>query len=178
MKDKNRIIGLDLSTKNSGWAIFEGDQLIAHDVINAGSPYLFERIEKMTSEIERVLKAFQPTKAVIEEVLPEDVEHNQKTFKALIYLQAFIMHLMYKYNIEAELVVASHWRKGCGIETGPGIKRISLKPRDIDFVKKMYSIEVGDDEADAICIGWSSTHKPIPIQENEVIKDEYGFEFA
>jgi len=172
------IIALDLSTKNSGWSIFKNDQLIAHNVINAGSSNLFRRIDKMIIEIRKLLDDYKPTKAIIEEVLPEDVNHNQKVFKALIYLQAFVMHLMDEYNLETELVVVSHWRKCCGIKTGAGINRTSLKPKDIQFVRKMYNLQVGDDEADAICIGWAATHKSIPIQEDEVIKDEYGFEFA
>jgi hypothetical protein len=43
--------------------------------------------------------------------------------------------------------------KICGIKTGTGVRRESLKPQDIAFVKTIYNIEVNDDIADAIGIG-------------------------
>ena len=42
-----------------------------------------------------------------------------------------------------------------GIKTGRGVKRESLKTKDIEFVRENYGLDVNDDEADAICIGHS-----------------------
>lgn len=172
------VLALDLSTKNSGWCIFNGEDIGDHGVINAGSANLYHRIDKMTTDIKALVEKYKPTRVVIEEVLREDVGNNDKVFKALMYLQAFISHMLDKFNLTPEFVVVSHWRKCCGIKTGPGKYRESLKPKDIQFVKKIYNIQVGDDEADAICIGWSATHKPLPVVEEKIVKDEFGFEFA
>ena len=172
------VLGLDLSTKNSGWSIFTNGDLTAYGAINAGSANLYKRIDKMVADIGAVLDLYKPTRVVIEEVLPEDVRGNQNVFKALIYLQAFIMHLMDDYKLKPELVVASHWRKNCGIKTGAGIQRTSLKPKDIAFVKRMFNIDVNDDIADAICIGYQATHDPVPVQEDTIVKDAFGFEFG
>jgi Holliday junction resolvasome RuvABC endonuclease subunit len=176
--NKDIVLALDLSTKNSGWAVFTDGELTAHNVINAGSANLYRRIDKMVGELKVLMDQYKPTRVVIEEVLPEDVRHNNNVFKALMYLQAFVMHLIDSYKIDPELVVASHWRKNCGIKTGAGVQRTSLKPKDIAFVKKYFNIQVGDDEADAICIGYQATHKPVPITDDEVVRDEFGFEFA
>jgi len=48
---------------------------------------------------------------------------------------------------------SSHWRKICGIRTGRGVRRDTLKKASQDLVKNTYNIEVNDDESDAICLG-------------------------
>ena len=57
-------------------------------------------------------------------------------------------------NIIIEYVYPGTWRKTCGIKTGRGVKRDLLKIADIKFVKDNYNIDVNDDVADAICIGY------------------------
>lgn len=173
-----KLLALDPSTKATGWSIYDDDKLLSHGVITAGSANLYHRIDKMIEGIKVLIDENKIEKAIIEDVIPDDVRGNQNVFKALMYLQAFVMHLMDSYKIKSELVVASHWRKNCGIKTGAGVQRTSLKPKDIAFVKKYFNIQVGDDEADAICIGYQATHKPVPVTDDEIIKDEFGFEFA
>ena len=65
--------------------------------------------------------------------------------------------MLYDYNkkLEMELIYPSSWRASIGIKTGRGIKRTTLKEKDIQFVKENYNLDVNDDEADAICIGYS-----------------------
>ena len=175
--EKEILLSLDLSTKASGWSIFEDGELKSYGVINAGSANLYHRIDKMINDLEIIIDKYKPTRVVIEEVLREEVGFNDKIFKALIYLQGFVCHLLDKFKITPEFVIVSHWRKCCGIKTGAKSYRESLKKLDIQFVKNMYGINVTDDEADAICIGYSCTHEPIPVKDTEIIKDNDGFEF-
>lgn len=168
---KQVLLTIDASTKSSGWAIFENTQLTNYGVITATSSNLYNRIDKMTTEIDKLVEQYQPNNIVIEEVLPADVRNNNNVFKALIYLQGFICHTLDKYKIIPAFIVASHWRRLCGIKTGSSIKRESLKPKDIAFVKKEYGIDVNDDIADAICIGYATLHE----QDNK--EDFDGFEF-
>jgi Holliday junction resolvasome RuvABC endonuclease subunit len=171
------LLTIDGSTKSTGWSIFCGKDLKAHGVIGAGSANLYHRIDKMVEEIDKIIEEYHPTKIVMEDVLPDDVKNNNNVFKALMYLQGFLMKLFDKHDLTAKLITASHWRKGCGIKTGAGIKRESLKPKDIQFVKEQYGLDVNDDEADSICIGWAETHEPAPIKD-DIIKDDFGFEFG
>ena len=87
------------------------------------------------------------------------------------------MHLLDKHNLasSAEFIVASAWRKKCGIHTGQGIRRESLKPKDIQFVQNQFGIKVNDDIADAICIGFSYVGGE--IKDPQVIVTDGGFEF-
>lgn len=170
------VLALDPSTKNSGWAIYQDQELIKHGCITASSTNLYKRIHKMTEEIEKILKNNKINLVVIEDVFPEDVHNNRNVFNALMYLQGFITDLLNTYKITFKFYVASEWRKKCGIHTGRGIKRESLKPKDIQFVQNQFGIKVNDDEADAICIGFAEVGGVIKEPQTIIIED--GFEFA
>lgn len=150
------LLALDLSTKSSGYAVYQNNELIAHGYITATDSNLFNRINKMTEEIEKIVTIYKPTTAIIEDVIPDDVRHNQTVYKALVYLQGFIASKLSMSKIAFRFFTASEWRKICGIQTGRGIKRETLKTKDVEFVKKQFGIEVNDDEADAICIGYAA----------------------
>ena len=170
-------LALDLSTKSSGYAIFDGQTLKQYGCITAGSSNLYKRIDKMIEELDTILTNNQIDKVSIEDVIPEDVRHNETVFKALVYLQGFVMHLLDKHKItNIEFFVSSAWRKKCGIRTGQGVVRESLKPKDIQFVYNQFGIKVNDDIADAICIGFATVGGEIKSPQRIVTQD--GFEFG
>ena len=172
------ILSLDPSTKSTGWAVFTDGSLTDYGVITAGSTNLFHRIDKMVEEINNIIVKYNPVDVALEDVIPDDVKHNQNVFNALKYLQGYILHTLDDNKIiNYKFYTASEWRSKCGIGTGPGVKRGSLKPKDIAFVKKYYNKTVDDDTADAICIGYAHTHKPIPIQKDLDVEIVDGFEF-
>lgn len=150
------ILAIDASTKNTGYAIFENGDLKDYGCISAGSTNLYKRIDKMIEGLKEILTKYKVDKVVLEDVIPEDVRGNQQVFKALTYLQGYILHNLDDYKLlPATFFTASQWRKRCGIHTGRGVKRESLKEKDIKFVRDRYGIEVNDDAADAICIGYA-----------------------
>lgn len=164
-----KILALDLSTKSSGWSVFEEGNLIDYGCISSASTDLIKRIFIMSNGIEEVLNKYEIKKIIVEEVRPEGGGGvgNQKTHKALMWLQAKIAFLIYeKFNkkIEIEYIYPSSWRASIGIKTGRGIKRTSLKQADIDFVKEKYNLDVNDDIADAICIGYAQYNQ----ESNEI----------
>lgn len=154
------ILAIDASTKSTGYAIFnDSKELIDYNCITASSTDLIKRIYKMGSELKEVILKYQPETIILEEVYPESGGHMQniKTHKALMFLQAhlnFLVHDSYP-TAKIEYIYPSQWRSKCGIKTGQGVKRTSLKEEDIAFVKTQYNIVVNDDIADAICIGHS-----------------------
>ena len=156
-----KILSLDLSTKSSGWAIFNDGLLIDYGCITSSSTDLLKRINIMTDGIKDILQKHPDiNKVYAEEVRPENGLQNLKTHRALMWLQGVIALTLYNYNkkLEMELIYPSSWRSVIGIKTGRGIKRTSLKEKDIQFVKENYNLDVNDDIADAICIGYSCTH--------------------
>lgn len=171
-------LALDASTKSTGWAIYNNQELKDYGCITAGSSNLFKRIHKMTDEISKIIKEYKVDEVAVEEILIEDVRHNQKVFKALMYLQGFIVDICNEYKIVSTFYVSSAWRKKCGIHTGPSVYRESLKQKDIQFVKNQFSISVvNDDEADAICIGFAHVGGKIKKIQEENADEFDGFEF-
>lgn len=149
------ILAIDASTKSTGYAVIQNKKILKSGCINDQSSDTLERIQYMKKEIQKVIKEYHPTDVVIEDILPEDVRSNQKTFKALIYLQAALVFLLHDYKLTPTLYTASHWRALVGIHTGRGIKREQLKTASIQLVEKNYGLQVNDDVADAINIGFA-----------------------
>lgn len=146
-----KILTLDLSTKQSGYAIGQNEKLLQHGYFAASNKNPYERIIKMRDSITNLLKINKISKIVMEEVRPE---YNSHTNKILMYLQACVVMAAYENNpqIEFEFLGASQWRAKIKIKQGRGIKRNQLKSQDINYVQQKYGITVNDDEADAICI--------------------------
>lgn len=152
-------MAIDASSKSTGVAIYDNKELIYYKCITETSLDSLTRIEKMTSEIRILYDKYQVNKVIMEDVIPEDVRHNQQVFKILHYLQASIVLELHKSKQTVEFYVSSEWRKLCGFRTGRGITRDVLKKASMDFVKNKYNLEVNDDIADAICIGWAYTNQ-------------------
>ena len=161
------ILSLDLSSKSTGWAVFDTSSgfLIDSGCITSSSLDVIKRIYIMRDGIQEVMQKYngEIEKIILEEVRPDNRGYgvgNQHTQKVLMWCQAaiaFMVHDNYK-DTEIEYIYPSSWRAAIGIQTGRGIKRASLKEADIEFVKANFGVEVNDDEADAICIGYANCH--------------------
>lgn len=157
------ILALDLSSKSSGWATRVKDK-IEYGCITDNSTNKFKRLITMREGILEIIKKYNITKIIIEEVRPERYSEgdeklyshllNPATAKLLYYLQGVITTAVYEYDkkIEFEFIMPNSWRSKIGIKTGAGIKRDILKVKDIEYVKNKYNIVVNDDIADAIGI--------------------------
>jgi Holliday junction resolvasome RuvABC endonuclease subunit len=156
-----KILAIDASTKSSGIAYFNGQKLEAYDCFTASSIDLIKRIQKITNLLNEFLNEHEVEKIILEEVRPENGLQNIQTHRALMWLQAaiaFMVHDNYP-KVEIEYVYPSSWRAACGIHTGRGVRRDSLKSADIKFVEDTYDIKVNDDIADAIGIGHAYVNK-------------------
>ena len=165
-------MAIDASSKSTGVAIFKDKELVHYQCITATRTDAFARIKYMVSEIKKLYEAWNVNAVIMEDVIPEDVRHNQSVFKVLHYLQAAVVLMLHDYDQEVEFYVSSEWRKKCGIRTGRGITRDMVKAADIKFVKDNYKLDVNDDIADAICIGYAYTNSILPS-----VVDSSGFEF-
>lgn len=163
------LLGLDASTKSTGWAILKDGRLGEYGLITSASDDLFKRITKQVNELKVILTNNKIDKIILEEVRPETGNQNVKTHKALMYLQGAILMMIHDSfpKIKVEFLYPSEWRKACGINTGRGVTRSSLKPQDIAFVKQVYNITVNDDIADAIGLAYA-------YNQNNTEKIEWG----
>lgn len=160
-----KTLALDLSTKSTGWAIYEDTTLLTYGLFTAYSTDVVNRIQKITKEIQTLVESYPEIKQVLmEEVLPQNDQFgvgNLHTHKVLMWLQASIIFMLHEKNmdIKIEYLYPSEWRAACGIQTGRGVKRNKLKQSDIDFVKKHFHIDTNDDTADAIALGYAFLNK-------------------
>lgn len=155
-----KLLALDCSTKATGVAIFDGCTLLGSSVITASSTDLIKRIHKMVDTIDQLVTELSIDTIVIEEVIPDHAK-NQNTFKALMYLQAAIIIMLHDNHPAAKLefMYPGSWRSTCGIRTGRGVKRETLKEADVRFANQTYGLNItSDDQADAICIGHAYLH--------------------
>lgn len=161
-----KVMAIDASTKSSGVAVFMDNKLLTYECITASSTDLIKRIQKIVNGLETILHQYEVDKIILEEVRPENGLQNIQTHRALMWLQAAIAFMVHDNfpNTQIEYVYPSEWRKACGIQTGRGVRRDSLKTADIDFVKSEYKIDVNDDIADAIGIG----HAYVNQLDNEI----------
>lgn len=158
------ILSIDASTKSSGWAIFDGTKLVDYGCFTASSTDLVKRIHKIVDLFDELLNKYQIEKIILEEVRPEEGNPSSKniqTHRALMWLQGALGIMIHDNhnNIPIEYLYPNEWRAACGIKTGAGRKREELKYRDINFVKNEYGLDVNDDIADAIGLGYAYTNK-------------------
>lgn len=156
------LMAVDGSTKASGVAIFNENELVHYECITDSSSNKIKRINHMSIQLQELFKEYKVDKVILEEPLPEDVRNNKKVFKALMYLQAkivldFYNNLNYQFEDE-DFIPVNTWRSKLGITIGRNGARATVKQEDINFVKEKYNIEVNDDIADSICIGYAYLH--------------------
>lgn len=153
------ILGIDASTKATGWAVYKDSKLDTYGCITASSTDLFKRIHKMVDELNQIIANNSISKIILEEVRPDDIggRSNLATHRALMWLQGAIAMMVHDNHpkITIEYLYPSEWRKCCKIKTGRGVVRETVKQRDIRFVEETFGITVNDDIADAIGLGYA-----------------------
>ena len=155
------LIAIDGSTKSSGIAIYKHNKLQQTECIKATSSDLFNRIKKMVLQIDKILIQNPDLEYLVLEQVRQDGFKNIKTYKALMYLQGCIMLLVHQKHkhIEVQFLYPSEWRKVCQIKQGRGVQRTSQKQNDIQWVRENFNLQVNDDIADAIGIGYAYINK-------------------
>ena len=148
------LMSIDASTKATGVAIFDEGKLIHYECLYENDANVLNRISNMTDRLISLAIEYKINEVALEDVMPNDVKHNQQIYTVLMYLQGSIALALNKIHLKInKLFVASNWRKIVGIKTGRGVYRETLKKSSMKLVKDHYNIDVNDDVADAVCIG-------------------------
>ncbi len=77
---------------------------------------------------------------------------NPQTTKVLTKLQGVVYAWCMNHGCEFNTIRPSQWRKQLNFTQGKSVKRDKLKEQAIKYVADNYGLNLGDDEADAICI--------------------------
>lgn len=145
-----RLISIDPSTKASGVATFDDACLVDYQLFQYNDKEADDRIDKMGKSLLSYLKKQKPDIIYIEH--PQGHGSNVKLVAMICELLGIVRAYAIEKKVEYKELSPSEWRKYCGFAQGKK-KRDELKQMSIDYVKKHYDIDVGNDEADAIAIG-------------------------
>ena len=150
------IIGLDISTKSTGYSVWENGKLVTSGCAATASSNVYKRIKKITTEIQQIVQKYKPDVVYAEQPQPAFVKNNINVYRKLTFAHGAIEMMLDEHNLKMTLCSSSHWRKYCGIKTGKGIKREQLKKEDIAAAYVILGRQpANDDEADAVLIGQS-----------------------
>lgn len=149
-----KILALDQATKVSGYSVFNNKNLDTYGLlkVNEKEKNPIERMKEMNDKIIALIDGVKPDYIVFENV---QFQNNYGTFQQLSQLQGVIMAFLFCKNIGFTVIEPSAWKSFCGIK---GRKRIEQKANTQKFVKEKYKLDVSEDEADAIGIGYWAIH--------------------
>jgi Holliday junction resolvasome RuvABC endonuclease subunit len=157
------VLSLDQASK-TGWSLYKGKTLINHSIED------FNNIEDYTARVSAIKQwALEMINKYNPEIISiEDIQQqiNPKTYKQLAELKGVLENLLFEKEFLYFIISSSQWKGTCGVK---GRKREEQKKNAQLFVKNKFNIDVGEDEADAICQGWHVVTKIVPeiVKENK-----------
>lgn len=147
--DKVIMCGLDISTKKTGMCQLTNGELTDYALLDCSDINdAEERIGVMGHLIIESLNNYSPTILCVEDTWNKQ---NVKTTKMLSELIGVARGWAIDNDCDWNKLLPSEWRRLCGIEQGKK-KREELKQESIDYVKRNFNIDVGDDVADSIAM--------------------------
>jgi crossover junction endodeoxyribonuclease RuvC len=152
---KIKILCIDQATKISGYSVFNNNNLDTYGLlsVNDKEKNPIERMKQMNDKIIALINNVNPNYIVFENV---QFQNNYGTFQQLSQLQGVIMSYLFTSDIGFTIIEPTAWKSFCGIK---GRKREEQKLNTKKFVKEKYNVDVSEDEADSIGIGyWAINH--------------------
>lgn len=151
------LLALDQASKVTGYSIYKNNTFYKHGRIVANSTDIGERLKHLRDSLIHIIEQYEVDEVIFEDIqLQDNVGNNVATFKVLAEVIGVVAELLTELKIPYSAVLAGTWRKELGIA---GNQRPVQKKNAQKYVKQRYSIDVSEDEADAICIGCYKTNK-------------------
>ena len=160
-------LGLDMSSKKSGYSLFDNKELklyglweIPEDIIEWR-----DRIIWMSQQLDVFVKTHN-----VDQVFVEDVPlsmANPQTLKILSALQGMIISVCTLNNLKVSFIGVSQWRSALGLFTGTrkGTTREEMKKSSVEYANKTFDLNLvwksksskynQDDLSDSINVAWS-----------------------
>lgn len=146
---KSNLMGLDLSSTNSGVAIFVDKKYVYSTVIKPiGTTH--KRLNYIVDELEKIIEKYNIQQVVIEDIYLQ--KDKQYVFKLLSGLQHCVCCMLSRKNISFELITAKQWREHSGVSNKG---RDASKNSSIKKTIEKYGVHREDEsEAINICQGY------------------------
>lgn len=151
--NQKRILALDQATKITGWAIFDGKELIKYGKFEVSGDEI-ERDHKIREWLISIINTWKPDFIGFEGIQLQEKSEERKmgvtVFETLARLQGILMITAYELDVSFKVCPTNTWRSHCGVKG----KTRSDKKRSMQLLaKQWYDVTLVDDEADAIGIG-------------------------
>lgn len=160
-------LGIDASTKCTGYAVFRDKELIDYGKVSSDKDNWRERVVFMMSEIAKLAKEYDANEIVAE--VPVKTLANVNTLEQLFSLHGAILGITAVLRVKFIPIEVNSWRKKLGllkdIPKNTKDKRAILKERSIKMANELYGLELlwksasskfnDDDISDAILIAHS-----------------------
>jgi hypothetical protein len=162
----NKIIGIDASTKSTGYVVFVANKIITYGKISKDfeDDNWRKRIIYMCKEIIKIIKEYGIDTMVVE--TPVKTIANVNTLEQLFVLNGALMAVASMLNINFIPVDVNQWRKKVGIlrdiPKDTKNKRAILKERSVNMANELYNLDLvwksatskynDDDISDAILL--------------------------
>ena len=162
----SKILGLDMSSNKSGYALFDDKKLITYGLWEPKDKMEWrDRVIYMGEQLDDFLKHNE-----VNQVYCEDVPlmmKNPQTLKMLSALQGVLMGVCVANNVKVTFISVSTWRSALGLfdKTQKGKERDEMKQKSIEMANKIFGLNLvykspsskfnQEDEADAILVAYS-----------------------
>lgn len=147
-----KILCLDQSSRITGYAIFEDEQLIDYgkfDLSNISD--IGKRLVAIRNFVKELIEDKEITTVIFEDIqYQSNVQNNVQTFKILAEVFGVIYELLEEMQIPHQEVLAGTWKSTLGIK---GKNRAEQKRNAQAYIQETYGLKPTQDECDAICIG-------------------------
>ena len=151
---ETRMVSADTSTTCTGLALYINGELKEYIELSLPSkkyPDTEERMSLMAKNIVTTLSKWKADMVYIE--IPQGAGGNVKLARQLGEMLGVVRGWCASHNADYTEMEPSEWRMWAGFKQGK-LTRPELKQMSIDLVKERHGIDVGDDVADAINIGY------------------------
>jgi len=146
-----KFVSCDTSTTCTGMALYVGGKLKDYAELKPKNKDIDQRMYDMAELITSTLSNWKPDLIYIE--TPQGHGANVKLARNLGEMLGVVMGWCAEHHVEFNEVAPSQWRSWAGWKQGK-LTRPELKKYSISEVKKHHGIDVGDDVADAINLGY------------------------
>ena len=115
-------MGIDASTKSTGWSIFDNNKLIDYGLIQPTGEDWRQKLVNQGPVLIKIIEKYRPEKIFLEDVPPKPTP---KVNIILGAVQGFLIGLIAQFNIPIIFLLPSEWRSPLGLYDGTrkGTKR-------------------------------------------------------
>ena len=152
----HKILAYDQASRVSGWSFFIDGELKDYGHFSFEFTNFSLRLLRICEQMEGHIKKFEPDLILLENISMEGRgPNNVNTFQKLAQVQGAMMMTAQKHGIDHKLVYPNEWRSACNFLKGEDKHRDNQKKIAQQWVAQTFGRKCTQDEADAICIGYS-----------------------